>query len=325
MDDLSSAARGRAGGALHQPDRLIVRDFGESTRQWGGPDFCAEQMPAWGRQLTLPGVTVYDVAMDSFELHVKLAGYVFEYAVTPSSSRIAINSDRQETRRFDRGTAFFAPAGAEVWRTSPPQAYPDGPHTLLALSVDPDHVATLFGDLLDGRPLAFAEKGPPVLDVCMSRAAEGLRACVSNIAAVPVIGVEALVHQMLYRGLLRWSNLATQIRPVPARPDARVVQQAIDYIQANLTGKLSVKDLAPVTGLNIDTLTRLFKQATGRTPYDYILEQRVARAKQALKQGKAPLAEVAVACGFGNQSHFSTVFKKWTGLSPARYRRQARI
>ncbi|WP_370589516.1 helix-turn-helix domain-containing protein [Tychonema sp. LEGE 07203] len=61
---------------------------------------------------------------------------------------------------------------------------------------------------------------------------------------------------------------------------------------------------------------RLFKQSTGFSPHQYVIQQRVERAKQLLLQGKMSLAEIAIACGFSHQSHLNRHFKRITGVTP---------
>jgi AraC family transcriptional regulator len=67
-------------------------------------------------------------------------------------------------------------------------------------------------------------------------------------------------------------------------------------------------------------LTRVFKAAIGTSPHQYVLERRVSRARQLLRDTAWPIAEVAVAVGFSSQSHLSTWFRRIVGVSPAAYR-----
>lgn len=71
-----------------------------------------------------------------------------------------------------------------------------------------------------------------------------------------------------------------------------------------------------------EIVTFIFKQSLGITPYKYVIQQRIERAKQLLKQNKLPLKEVALRCGFYDQSAFSRTFKRFVDLTPKDYRRQ---
>jgi AraC family transcriptional regulator len=98
------------------------------------------------------------------------------------------------------------------------------------------------------------------------------------------------------------------------------LQQAIDYIQAHLDEKLSLESIATQLNLSVHYFCELFTQSTGIPPYKYVLQQRVERSKQLLKQSDQPLTEIALDCGFANQSHFSRHFTKLAGTPPKKYR-----
>ena len=64
----------------------------------------------------------------------------------------------------------------------------------------------------------------------------------------------------------------------------------------------------------------LFKQSTGIAPYQYVIQQRIAKAKRLLKQQDLSLVDVALACGFVSQSAFNRTFKQHVGTTPRKYR-----
>ena len=93
-----------------------------------------------------------------------------------------------------------------------------------------------------------------------------------------------------------------------------------DYVEAHSDKALTLADLAAVAGLSRMYFAGQFRAATGLRPHDYLLHQRIERAKSILSGTGMGLAEVALTVGFQAQSHFSTVFKRLTGQSPARWR-----
>nr|WP_283815914.1 AraC family transcriptional regulator [Bradyrhizobium sp. AUGA SZCCT0222] len=93
-----------------------------------------------------------------------------------------------------------------------------------------------------------------------------------------------------------------------------------DYVEAHSDKALTLADLAAVAGLSRMYFAGQFRAATGLRPHDYLLHQRIERAKSILLGTDMGLAEVALTVGFQAQSHFSTVFKRLTGQSPARWR-----
>ncbi|MGF1492834.1 MAG: helix-turn-helix domain-containing protein [Microcoleaceae cyanobacterium] len=102
---------------------------------------------------------------------------------------------------------------------------------------------------------------------------------------------------------------------------ANQLQNVVNYIQTYLDLSLSLGELANLVNLSPYYFSRLFKQSTGTTPYQYISQQRVERAKQLLRQTDLMIAEVALRCGFSSQSSFSTAFRKVVSMTPGAYRK----
>lgn len=97
------------------------------------------------------------------------------------------------------------------------------------------------------------------------------------------------------------------------------LQHALNYIGANFTKKISINDIAKEINLSQFYFIRIFKQAVGATPTQYINSLRCNKAKQMLKNKKHSINEIAVQCGFENASYFSKTFKKYTGMLPSDY------
>lgn len=97
-----------------------------------------------------------------------------------------------------------------------------------------------------------------------------------------------------------------------------------EYITAGIAERITLSDLASVAGLSRMHFAAQFRAATGRSPHDYLLQQRIGCAKAAMAGHDVALAEVALSVGFQTQSHFSTVFKRMTGESPGRWQRHNR-
>ncbi len=94
-----------------------------------------------------------------------------------------------------------------------------------------------------------------------------------------------------------------------------------DYIEANLHRPIRLSDLAEVVSLSVFHFVHVFKLATGTTPYHYLSERRIAYSCRLLAEDSCDLADVAGACGFSSQSHFTSAFTKAMGISPGRFRR----
>jgi len=91
----------------------------------------------------------------------------------------------------------------------------------------------------------------------------------------------------------------------------------------NLDGNVSISEVAQVCNLSRGYFIRAFRETTGMTPYQWVLRERIDRARNLLRNLDTPLAEVAIACGFADQSHFTRVFAAMVGTTPGNWRRNA--
>jgi AraC family transcriptional regulator len=104
-------------------------------------------------------------------------------------------------------------------------------------------------------------------------------------------------------------------------PQARL-RRVLEYMQAHLDRELSLAELAAVVQMSPYYFSRLFKQSTGLSPYQYVLQQRVEWAKRLLAEARLPIAAVAQRVGFASQAHLTMVFRQRVGATPRQYRHQ---
>ncbi|MEM9552835.1 MAG: AraC family transcriptional regulator [Acidobacteriota bacterium] len=103
-----------------------------------------------------------------------------------------------------------------------------------------------------------------------------------------------------------------------------MLRRLIDYIEGHLADRIVVKELANVSGLSPFYFSRSFRQTVGMSPYQFVIERRLARAQALLSDTRLTLVEVALACGFASQAHMTDTFRARTGVSPGRFRSIAR-
>jgi AraC-like DNA-binding protein len=98
-------------------------------------------------------------------------------------------------------------------------------------------------------------------------------------------------------------------------------RRAKEIIEANLDGEVPLNQLARECGLSTSHFSRAFKDTMGIPPHQWLLRRRVENAMRLLRNQQVSLPEVALACGFSDQSHFTRVFTKLSGTSPGAWRR----
>jgi AraC-like DNA-binding protein len=98
------------------------------------------------------------------------------------------------------------------------------------------------------------------------------------------------------------------------------LKRVVDYVDASLPDPVSLADLAAAAGLTRMHFAAQFRAATGLPPHEYLLRRRIERAQEMLVHDDAALVEIALSVGFQTQSHFTTVFKRFTGHPPRAWR-----
>ena len=98
------------------------------------------------------------------------------------------------------------------------------------------------------------------------------------------------------------------------------LRRITELIHAKMEDELSLDDLAQSVGLSTAHFARMFRKSTGQTPHQFVLRQRLERAKAMLRAPDARILDVAVACGFKTQQHFAQVFRDLWGITPTEYR-----
>jgi AraC family transcriptional regulator len=129
---------------------------------------------------------------------------------------------------------------------------------------------------------------------------------VEQAMAVTLVNGHAVRHRpvQLYRGGLGSARLR-RIR---------------ELVHAKMEDDLSLDEMAQSVGLSTAHFARMFRKSTGETPHQFVLRQRLERAKAMLRAPDARVIDVAVACGFKTQQHFAQVFRDVWGVSPTEYR-----
>ncbi|MEM6945938.1 MAG: AraC family transcriptional regulator, partial [Pseudomonadota bacterium] len=133
--------------------------------------------------------------------------------------------------------------------------------------------------------------------------------------------VDAVAILLIHRLGLHLNHTASP--PPRSSSVSRRIQDVLDHIERNLIAAHTLEDLAEVAGVSTYHFARMFRQVTGRSPHQYVVERRVAYAKRRLSNSDDPIVEIAHESGFSSQSHMTDVFSKMLGTTPGKVRRNA--
>jgi AraC family transcriptional regulator len=140
---------------------------------------------------------------------------------------------------------------------------------------------------------------------CVRHASAALLSCARDAEeSVGAALVETNERRMYRGGLAPW-----QVRSVTT------------YIDANLSASLSCEALARMARLSVSYFARAFKCTFGCSPHVFLMRRRMERAQGLMLKTNAPLAQIALDCGFADQAHLSRLFLQFTGERPASWRR----
>jgi AraC family transcriptional regulator len=115
-----------------------------------------------------------------------------------------------------------------------------------------------------------------------------------------------------------------QKKRYPRLPREKLVR-AVEYIQDQLGTDLTVSGIAQAVYMSPYHFSKLFKESTGQSPHQYVVDARVKKAKELLTTGKFTISEVALHVGFADQSHLTRHFKRVFGLPPQQLLRKRQI
>ncbi|MBW4605623.1 MAG: AraC family transcriptional regulator [Calothrix sp. FI2-JRJ7] len=133
--------------------------------------------------------------------------------------------------------------------------------------------------------------------------------------------IESLTNALAVNLLRDYSTKKDSIALYPGGLSEHNLLVVTDYINDNLTTEIKLSDLSGLVGISQFHFSRLFKQSMGVTPHQYLIAQRIERAKFLLKNSKLSVTEIAFSCGFNSHSHLGKYFRQLTGMAPNNYRK----
>jgi len=191
------------------------------------------------------------------------------------------------------------------------------PLEILALTFAPDALAGRASRSLDRAAITGEFPGRTIDPGVRALAVEVRRALVEE--PLPDRGyMAALGEAMLARAL--------QVIDQEAAPPVRValspfrLRRVVDHVEARLDSKITVQELAALAELSTAHFARAFRQAMGEAPHQFVLNRRIARVRELLRDPTLDLATVALRAGFSSHAHMTSAFRRLMGLAPVAYR-----
>ena len=173
-------------------------------------------------------------------------------------------------------------------------------------------------DVAPARRLSFGDALRDTSIACIMRLLLNL---LENSTVPDRLYAESLGHALALRYVLAESSQRATGRSACSPLPPRLLSRVRAKIEAHLDCDLSLSELAEVSGYSRAHFLRMFRTATGMTPHQYVLELRLARAKEHLRQKELTVTDIASTCGFSSQSHMTSAFRKYLEVTPAEYRR----
>ena len=234
------------------------------------------------------------------------------------------------TLRGSRVLAHYNGRQAFDGKTAPGMVHIAEPSTRLSAAIQsPGEALHLFlpirllTELREGmkRPTLVLRKTIFEVDSSIAFLAQAIADTLQNSDETDQLLMDGLSTAVVAKLISRFSNAE---RPAPAVSDglsAWRLKKVREFVDAHLENQISLKTLAETAGLSQMHFAAQFRQACGLTPHEYLLQQRIARAKDLLVNTQLSVLEIALAVGFGTHAHFSNTFRRYTGASPASWRK----
>jgi AraC family transcriptional regulator len=184
----------------------------------------------------------------------------------------------------------------------------------LLVELVPEFVAAVLGagSTAGALPMVLGARDDFAEHVLLALAEQGRRGA-RSAALAESLGTALVTH-------LADRRAAAEAAPATLSLPSPTLGRVLEYVGRHLDMPLALKQLASVAGMDLFRFARAFKGSTGSSPHRYVLEARISRAKELLRDRSLPITEIALRTGFATPSHFSVTFRRITNLTPRAYR-----
>jgi AraC-like DNA-binding protein len=272
-----------------------------------------------------PGFSLDMASMQHAQPHL----FVLDPLPAEDAFVVSVELARAGSRRFFQGNAqthlgLLEPGAVHIADLAEqPSAYVCSPFHSLLFRL-PRATMDDFARDSGGAPIAALDCVPGVTDPVLA----GIAAALLPALERPAETCQLFLDHM---ALALCAHLASTYAGERRRPAATVAglapwqaRRAKELLAGNLARHVSLAEVAAECGLSRGHFSKAFKATTGQSPHAWLIERRIEAARQMLQASTASLSEIAIGCGFADQSHLTRVFGARTGSSPAQWRRLRR-
>ncbi len=200
-------------------------------------------------------------------------------------------------------------------------AYISYSHETLGFYV-PRNVLTEFTDEADLRRISQFACRPGVVDAVMVHLGSALLPAFQRPSETSALFIDQVTCAMLTHLITAYPGDRLPRPFAKGRMSKLQLLRAKEFLAAHAGDDISLLDAARACGLSRGHFAKAFRVSTGLTPHQWLQRHRVDKAKALLRNPRTPIADIAVACGFADQSHLTRVFSRLVGDTPAVWRRR---
>ena len=211
------------------------------------------------------------------------------------------------------GNLCLTPAGQPVG------AFWDQPLDNMGIVLEPDFVVQTAAENRFNHEFEFSEmykdQDPLIQHIGLALLAES-----ESATSIGRLYADSLIQTLTLHLLKNYSNASPIQENLNGGLSGYKLRRVKEFINENLEEDLPLAALAEVADLSQFHFARSFRKSTGQTPQQYLMHQRIERAKELLAKDDLPIVEISLRTGFKNQSHFTTLFRKYTKFTPKLWR-----
>ena len=222
-------------------------------------------------------------------------------------------SGHPKTKRVKRGAVDIIPQGTRLGR------YSEDETTFIMLSLEPAFVQRIAGESGKSSTVELVRL-LGIHDLQIEHTILAIKAELETGCPSGQLFGDALAISLAARLLSEYSTQVSRPQGHSAVLAPYTLRRVLDYINENLIKDLTLAEIADVAHMSPHYFSRAFRHSTGIPPHRYVMNCRIKMAKKLLSETSLPLVEIGLVVGLQNQSHFTTLFHKLTGVTPKVYR-----